>query len=304
MTTTAHKLATIANNHGIVGLGPYTTAALRRAAVLTSADVGKIAQQTDTDPATYWIVLRVVSGVGTWSRVDTGAETIGPTGTDFAALAVSNGLGVVGYFRADSGLSGSSGSGLASWAPLSGAMSAITPHASATNGIGAATAGLGGRAGLKLNGATQMGQYTAPTLAVPGTTNWHRYWVARQASSGVSGAAREILTESGNAYMVQFASSTQVYAYGCQSNGNLATNDVWQRYRTSCTGANTGQIKIGSQAAGTGGTGATNTAPNTARVFGNLVLNHEFLMYMEVTGPLANFGRRGHCCSIDLDKRH
>jgi uncharacterized repeat protein (TIGR02059 family) len=219
----------------------------------------------------------------------TNSSTVsGPTGTDFGALAVANGLGVVGYFRADFGLSGSSGSGLAAWANLAGAMSSITPHGSATNGIGTATAGLGGRAGLIQNGATQKGAYTAPVLAVPGTTNWHRYLIARQAAGG-SGAARKVLSETGDAYKVEFASALQVYAYGCQSNGNLVTSDVWQRWRISCTGANTGEIKIGSQAVGTGGTGALNTAPDTARQFGDLPLGLEWLMYMELTGTKANF---------------
>lgn len=75
-TTSPHKLATIANNHGLIGLGPYTTGALRRAAVLTSTDVGKVAQQTDTDPATFWMVMKVAAGAGTWTRIDTGAEVL------------------------------------------------------------------------------------------------------------------------------------------------------------------------------------------------------------------------------------
>ncbi len=166
-------------------------------------------------------------------------------------------------------------------------MSAITPHGSATNGIGSVSAGLGGKAGVLLDGSTQKGAYTAPVLAVPGTTNWHRYWIARQIAG--TGGVRLILSETGNVYMVQFATSVQVYAYGCQSNGNLVATGTWQRGRVSCTGASTGEIKIGNQTPGTGGTGAVNTAPDTARQFGDLGLNWEWLMYGEFTGTKANF---------------
>lgn len=65
--------------HGIVsGLGPYSTAALRRAAVLTSADVGKCALQTDTSPPTMWTVLSVTSGAGSWGLIATAEAAATP----------------------------------------------------------------------------------------------------------------------------------------------------------------------------------------------------------------------------------
>lgn len=216
------------------------------------------------------------------------AITVVSSGTDYAALAVANGLTVVGLFRADIGLSGSQGTGLASWAPLAGTMSAITPHGSATNGIGNATAGLNGKAGLIQNGATQKGMYTAPALAAPGTANWHRYWIARQAT-GNSGSVRKALSETGDAYKVELAAGTVLYAYGAGPSGSPGVNpDTWQRGRISYTGADSnGEFKLGANLV-TGGTGA-NTAPATARQFGDLLLNWEWLMYLEVTGPKANF---------------
>ena len=211
-----------------------------------------------------------------------------PTGTDFAALAAANGLTTVGYWRADFGLSGASGSGFASWTNLSGSSSAITPDGTATNGIGTATAGLGGRAGLVQNGATQKGTFTAPVLAAPGTTNWHRYWIARQSSTGVSGAARKFLSETGDAYKIEAASTTVIYAYGAGPSGSPGiVNDTWERGRVSYTGSTTGEFKLGSTLV-TGGTGG-NTAPATTRQFGDLLSNWEWLMMIEVTGTKANF---------------
>lgn len=290
-----HNLITAVNNHGIVsGLGPYTSVALRQAqSGLTSADLSKVAYQVVSGVTTLWMIIAVSGGTATWLQISTAADAApGPTGTDYGALAVSNGLTVIGYYRADyaPSVTGSSGTGKASWAPISGAMSAITPDGSATNGIGSATAGVNGRAGLKLNGATQMGAYTAPVLAAPGTTNWHRYWIARQASGG-SGGVRNVLSGSDTtAYMVQLAAGTVIYAYGTGASASPGTvDDTWQRGRVSYTGVTaTGEFKLGSNLV-TGGGAATTAAPATARTFGSLLLNWEWLMYMEVTGPLANF---------------
>ena len=205
--------------------------------------------------------------------------------TDYAALAVAHGLTVVSYRRGDSGLTGSSGTGAASWANLAGAASAITPHGSATNGIGAATAGLGGKAGLKLDGSTQKGLFTAPALAAPATTNIHDYWIARQASGG-SGVARGVLQETGGANDVYMGTALAITALGANVS-SVIVNDAWQRCRISRTGGAGCEIKCGAAAAVTG-TGP-NTAPNTARVFGDLLLNWEWLLKMQLIGPKANF---------------
>lgn len=208
-------------------------------------------------------------------------------GTDYGALAIANGLGVVGWYRGDLGVTGTAGTGKASWAPVAGLMSAITPHGTATNGIGSVTAGLNGKAGLKLDGSTQIGQYTAPVLAAPNATNWHRYWIARQASAGVSGGVRKVFGDAGDVYRLELASATVIYAYGAGPSTPGVTHDVWQRGRVCYTGSTTGEYKQGASLL-TGGTGAT-AAPGTTRQFGSLLLNWEFLLYMELTGPKANF---------------
>jgi hypothetical protein len=216
------------------------------------------------------------------------AVTVASTGTDYAALAAANGLTFIGGYRADLGVTGTSGTGKASWAPLPGsALSAVTPDASATNGIGSVTAGLGGKAGLLLNGATQMGQFTAPALAAPATTNWHRYWIQRQPSPG-TGAVRCVFDRNADAdQKVEYSSPTNLAAYGCGVAGATVL-DAWQRCRVSYTGAGTSEFKWGSGSTTSGGS-ASNVAPNTSRRFGSLLLNQEFLLYVELTGPKANF---------------
>ncbi len=129
----------------------------------------------------------------------TNNSTVVGSGTDYAALAVSNSLTVIGYFRADLGVTGTSGTGKASWANQSGAMSAITPHGGATNGIGSVGAGLNSKASLIQNGVNQKGLMTAPTLAAAGTTNIHKYWIGRQIAG--SGTPRGILQETGGRWM-------------------------------------------------------------------------------------------------------
>ena len=283
MTETLHKNIPIADNHSFVKYS-QSTAAGRRA--LTGCVRGEVCEQTDTVPATLWAVVTGGAGTATWSRIDTGAEAVGPTGTDYGALGIAQGLSLVGYFRADYGVSGTAGSGKALWAPIAGTMSAMTPDGTATNGIGSVSAGLGGRAGLLTNGASQMSQYTAPALVAPGTTNWHRYWLQKQLSPG-SGAVRKVFDDAGSGYKVEYSTATNLAAYGCGV--AAATNqDVWQRCRISYTGSGTSEIKWGNGTATSGGS-ASNTVPGTARTFGNLVWGVEALMYLEFTGTKANF---------------
>ncbi|HTA90330.1 MAG TPA: hypothetical protein VK745_12160, partial [Polyangiaceae bacterium] len=97
--TIEHNAITAANNHGIVsGLGPYTTAALRRAATVASTDVGKVALQSDTSPPTLWYLASQSSGVPTWVQISTAADA-SFTG-NFGALFT----GVLQYMRSDLGL--------------------------------------------------------------------------------------------------------------------------------------------------------------------------------------------------------
>ncbi len=209
------------------------------------------------------------------------------SGTDYGALAIANGLTLVGWYRSDLGVTGTSGTGKASLAPVAGSLSAITPHGSATNGIGSVGAGLNGKASLIQDGSTQKGLLTAPTLAAPGTTNIHKYWIARQVGSGI-GTPRGILQEGGGgAYDVYLANATSVLASGTGIvTGQNLTNNVFQRYRvTWCV--NPSEFKLGNLTALT--SNGTSSAPNTARTFGDILTSYEWLMYLECTGPKANF---------------
>lgn len=282
MTTTPHKAAPIGQRHPSIDI-EFVDSAERNAVTLDSTWKYRCACQLDTGAC--YIVLSAGASYQ-WVKWCDG-PTVGPSGTDYAALAISNGLTVGAYYRGDFGLSGAAGSGYASWANISGAIGAITPHGSATNGIGSAGTGLNGRASLKQDGATQKGQFTAPALAVPGTTNFHKYFITKQASGG-SSSPRGILQETGGVYDVYMSTGTVMNASGTGPvTPQNITQDVWQRTRISWTGGAGCELKIGSSAAVTGS--GVNTAPNTARLFGDLLSNWEWLMYLELYGPKANF---------------
>jgi hypothetical protein len=290
MTTTPHKLATIANNHGVVGLGPYTTAALRRAAVLTSADVGKIAQQTDTDPSTYWIVLKVASGVGTWSRVDTGAE-VTAFGGDFAALAATFSLTVRGFWRGDLGVTGTQGTGKAAWANQSGSSSGMT---GAADGIGSVGTGLNGKASVATNGTSQYGSYTMPAQAAPLTLPQHKWSIVKFTGTAVS---KLICADTSSAIAVGGTSETAPDrnlfmfdgASGPSSTG--VVRNQWYRARFSFMGNATSAMRVGAH---TQSGDCGNQAPNPPRSWmcgtgGINLFEAETLCLLELEGTLANF---------------
>lgn len=205
---------------------------------------------------------------------------------NFAALAIGAGLGVVGYYRADQGVSGVAGSGSALMKNLSGADSDIIPDGAATNGIGTLGLGLNSRPSLIQNGATQKGKYTAPALALPGTTNFHKYYLAYQPTG--AGAPRGVLQETGGAYDVYLSTATLLNLTGTGIAAQAITQDVWQRTRISWTGGAGSEVKIGSAVAQTG-VGSNVAVPNVNRFFGDLLCTFRWLMYIELTGPKANF---------------
>ena len=259
MTTTPHKLATIANNHGIVGLGPYGSATARRAAVLTAADVGKVAQQTDTDPATYWIVLKVVGGVGTWSRVDTGAEATGTPLTIITSVPVYN------WLRADLGVT--IGTGVSAWADQSANAQSYTQGTGANQPTrNASDATLGNQATITGDGVND--QLNNAAAVVPAS-----FWlclVVKQISWTINCRICESLsgTSKANIYQGSGTPGLQFREDALQTTANNgATIGAWKRVTAQESNATTDGILIGSTFVGGSALGRTATS-NQYTLFG------------------------------------
>jgi hypothetical protein len=279
----------------VSGLGPFDNAGLRNAAPIDMTDLGRVAFQLDTGE--LWVVLpKVPFGTGVkWGLMATPEEVF--TG-DFAALAATFSLTVRGDWdpAAVGALTGTQGTGSASWANRTGSASAITNPSG--DGVGTASAGLNGHAGITINGTTQAGIMTMPVQGAPGTVNLHRWWVGRILSTPASGAGT--LFASGGLEAVQIVAGQTTPAANCwqYNNGAGATTtgvviNVWHRGRASLTGSSSDQIRIGSHAPAPAAT--TNTAPGgTSRRIGTdsggiNKANFELLRYLEIEGTLANF---------------
>lgn len=243
--------------HGFVSeLGPYSTSTLRQAGPFTSAQINKVARQTDTDPNTLWYIDKVVSGVATWRQFVTAADGFGG---DFGSITPS----CVGYWRGDLGL-GLTSTTVNSWANQIAAGAGIAGNAievSSTVGMGITDAGIGGRAAISSNGTTHGGKYAyvGPT---PATTNFHIYCVYQAANKGSSQvitgtAANELLLwEPGGAGNVGIYDANQL--------NTTRTANTWARFRASFTGATSGtndKVKWGStaEASGFAGNGISTT---------------------------------------------
>ena len=304
MTTTAHKLATIANNHGIRALGPYTSVALRQGATVTAGDVGKVAEQVVGGVTTLWYLLSQSSGVPTWLQISTAADTT--FSGDFGALFNGySGLTVRAQFRGEIGVSGTTGSGKSAWANQTGDFGNMSPATGATDGIGSVGAGLNGKASIITNAnsagiATQAGQYTAPSAVAPATTNNHIYAIERfLATPGASNFG----------YWHDAGSNNSLYAYAGQSAGGANTQittgsggatttgvvtNQWYRTRASRIGG-ADVLRIGAHEPTPVST--SNTAHgliwtlgcSTGMIAGNNCGAIETLLLVHVVGPLSTF---------------
>jgi len=232
-------------------------------------------------------VLQLVGGVPTWM------PGVASFSGDFAALAVTYGLTVRGFWRGDLGVSGTQGTGIAAWANQSGSASAISGLLA--NGL-TVTAGLNGKAGLSANAVDQRGGYTMPAQSAPGTTNLHRWAIVRFLATPV-GAGTLFISGSNDAIQVvsgQTSPAANCWQYNAGA-GATTTGVVinqWYRLRASLTGGASDQIRIGAHAPAP--TATTNTAPSTSRSLfadggGNNRLNAEILGLLELEGTLANF---------------
>lgn len=220
-----------------------------------------------------------------------GGGLISVSGFDgnFGKLAQKFNLTVIHYFRGDLGVTGTSGTGKGSWANQLGASTAITPHGTATNGIGSVGAGLNGRASVVTNGVDQKGMYTAPALAPPATTAWTTWMIARQLSGG-SASPRGILQQTGGANDLYWQSATivnQVQAGGTTVTNETGAQNVWFRWQIVATGVDaTSHLQIGSNTTQSPGVG--NVALNVNRTFSDLLTKMEFLCILQAQGAVAD----------------
>jgi hypothetical protein len=172
------------------------------------------------------------------------------------------------------------------------------PGSGATNGIGAVTAGLNGRAGLATDGSTQCGLYTTVSPVAPATVNQHIWAVERILVTPTSSGNLHIDNGTNlGAYIpggqTSPAANIQQYNSGA---GALATGVVinqWYRFRASFTGSASDVIRVGAHAPAAAAT--TNSAPSANRGWcaagsgGGSKLSAEALCIMHIDGPLATF---------------
>lgn len=283
--------------HGIVsGLGPYTSAANRQAqSGLTAADMNKVAYQVVGGVTTLWLTIAVSGGTATWLQINTTADST--FSGDFGALFNSySGLTVRAYYRGDLGVSGTTGTGKSAWANQLGDFSAMAPGSGMTNGIGTPGTGLNGKASLIANGATQCGNYTAPSAPAPATTNVHLYAIERFPSAPSSIG----YMHSSNPYTLdQAASQANPAANVTMQNGGVGpiTSGVvlnqWYRLRASFMGGTIADVlRIGAHAPTSVAT--SNTVSNLVWGWGGaynatVLCPLEGLLYVHVEGPLATF---------------
>lgn len=213
---------------------------------------------------------------------------------NWAALAVSFGLTVRSYFVSHLGRSGTTGTGITNLANQAGDASAWTPGTGASNGIGAAGTGLGGKSSIIADGATQCPVYTLSGVK-PSIVTQHNWGIARFLATPASNA---YLFGDSIAGMVAYVASgqtppaaavTQYNAGGV--GGSVATViNQWYEYLVSFTGSAADQVIFGSHV---GVPTVTNdTAPVGARGYfangaGANKLNGEFQVHMNLDGPAA-----------------
>jgi hypothetical protein len=294
MTTSPHKSAQLGQIHPPVNWTFSTVTARRTPGVYVTTDIGSEAMQTDTSPPTFWKLLGFTGSAPTatpiWGPMNITAESL--FSGDFAALAATFGLTVRGHWRGDMGVSGTLGTGAASWANQMGSASAIA--GADTNGLGV-TAGLGGRAGILLGTATGYGTYTMPAQAAPATTNTHQWWIGRFLATP-SGAGTIFIDSTGlNAVQIVSGQTTPAANVWLYNNGAGPTTtgvviNQWYRGYACETGSANDKLRIGANAPAQSAT--TNTAHTTSRTIGaSSGINRgqiELLDFLELEGTLAN----------------
>lgn len=216
---------------------------------------------------------------------------VGPgASTNFAALATANGLAVRAYFRADVGVSGSTGTGKSAWANQSGTAGNMAPGTGATNGIGTPGTGLGGKASIITDGSTQCALFTMPAQSQPAVTSIHKWWIGRKL---VAGAANVALFDGAGTVVVYSTPGAEHVGYeGAASvSTSGAVLNTWYRGRVSYTGSASDVIRLG--AISTSGAMGTSLPTTTRGVFSNSdgtgKGQFEMLAYLELEGTLANF---------------
>jgi hypothetical protein len=280
----------------------YTATAANVAEFFSAAVAALPAIVTALTGPRYLQLKQQFTGVLSYAGIRTAAEMLGYmapyllTG-DFGALFLSYGLAVRRYNRGDLGVTGTQGTGKASWANQLGDGSAITPGAAASsNGIGSVGTGLNGKASIVTDGTTQNGQYTHPTSSAPGTLNHHIYAVERVLVTPVSVG-----------YMHSANSNPVVFVIGGQTSpaaDMLCTNGTplaqttgvvinqWYRLRASWTDSVADELRVGAHAT-TGidmGAGAMGTQWGFGAAYnGTVLVSIETLLLMHIEGPKATF---------------
>lgn len=232
---------------GVVGaLGPYESATQRRAAVLTSADIRKEALQTDTSPPTLWKVLTVSGGVGTWTRIDTGAES--------SALAAILGAEPAWWIDGITSTIVDAGGGVASSA------SDASGHGfNATFGSGARPSiianGKNGKRTLRFTSA-QFGGNAGFAAPAPGTTPVYTFMVVKSATAAASSV---FLSTGANAIYIGGGPAVADYNGGTGPFSSVITPGTWYIVEVLRTNQNTDYAQLNGSG-GTVGTSAGNTA--------------------------------------------
>jgi len=305
--TIEHSAITAANNHGIVSaLGPYANQTARRAAVLTSDMVGKVALQTSD--STLWVVLPSIVTPGTyvWGPLSTGPEAT--FSGDFAGIfSAGAGLTVDASWYGWAGLH-STGSVVNTWDNQVGTYGSIA-EGSAGIGIGSTTT-VGGRVAVVANGTTQYGTVLDnPVRPAPGTTNVHYYTIYRSLPTTPGGQAH-LWGQSGFVQPLFQNASDQLSVYAASSLASTgATSNTWARCRASLTGATSGtadKIKWGSAAevggfAGNNAGGAGNSHGLFATESGTNKGAFALALHIIVRGPIASFLTQAALADAQID---
>jgi hypothetical protein len=226
--------------HTILGLGPYTTAALRRAAVLTSVHVGKVARQTDTVPASLWYVESVSGGVGTWRQFTTTSDA---GASDPTTIITS--VPLTAWWRGDTVVQ--SGSLVSQWTDkkTSGTNHLLQATGSLQPIYTASDATLNNQPTLTGDGVDDIMNCAGITI---GAAYW-MCWVVKQV--GWSSQARIVSTGGGigRNQIRQVGGSPQLYLdENPNSNGpnGGAPIGAWKRISQAQSNATTDFLKVGS----------------------------------------------------------
>lgn len=256
MTVTLHKSVTLADIHGACGLGPYATATLRRAAALTSTDVDKIARQTDTTPPTRWIVDSVSGGVGTWTQLNTTADTSSTSPTTILGSAPAWWIDGVTSTIIDAG------GGLASSASDASGH-AIDATFTSTHRPSIISSGLNSKRTLRFT-SSQYGGNSSYVAPAPGTTASYFFAVVKAATA--TNGTLVINTGSNNIY---WGAGPTVQDFNGAGGGgsSVLTAGTWGVLEILRSNQGTDYVQFG------GVTGTAGNAGNTANTGWSLNAN-------------------------------